>query len=192
MEDSTFRAYRRNPGVLKSILPLSHELDAILRRVFEVDPSKRITLPELRDLIIRCPRLTTWPPPVEQVVEPLDYIPSEFIPDIFADTLQQHAQDYPPPSYFIPKVEPSLISPQRSSSSRSSGSDTGSTFSSSSSVSSSSSTSSFTHVESEPKESSPQPQYVTPSFVPWYNPLLAHLVKHMSIHPPSFGPVRVY
>ena len=60
-EDATFRAYLRDPDFLRSILPLSPELDAILRRVFEVDPSKRIGIAELRDLIERCPRLTMAP-----------------------------------------------------------------------------------------------------------------------------------
>ncbi|KAI9792789.1 MAG: hypothetical protein M1816_001521 [Peltula sp. TS41687] len=58
-EDSTFRAYLRDPGFLSSILPLSPELDSVLRRIFECDPLKRITIPELRDLILRCPRFTT-------------------------------------------------------------------------------------------------------------------------------------
>lgn len=58
-EDSTFRAYLRDPGFLSSILPLSPELDSILRRIFECDPLKRITIPELRELILRCPRFTT-------------------------------------------------------------------------------------------------------------------------------------
>ena len=59
VEDSTFRAYLRNPKFLSSILPLSPELDAILRRIFECDPRRRISIVELRDLVIRCPRFTT-------------------------------------------------------------------------------------------------------------------------------------
>lgn len=71
-EDSTFRAYLRDPNFLSSILPLSPELDAILRRIFECDPLKRITIPELRELIIRCPRFTARPddvptPPMSEV-----------------------------------------------------------------------------------------------------------------------------
>ncbi|KAI4214413.1 MAG: hypothetical protein LQ351_003166 [Letrouitia transgressa] len=56
--DSTFRAYMRDPKFLSSILPLSPELDSILRRIFECDPRKRISIPELRDLIVRCPKFT--------------------------------------------------------------------------------------------------------------------------------------
>ncbi|KAL8717495.1 MAG: hypothetical protein Q9225_005266 [Loekoesia sp. 1 TL-2023] len=58
IDDSTFRAYLKNPKFLSSILPLSRELDSILRRIFECDPRKRISIPELRDMIIRCPRFT--------------------------------------------------------------------------------------------------------------------------------------
>ena len=59
MDDSTFRAYRNNPRFLSSILPLSLELDFILSRIFEHDPIRRIRIPELRDLILRCKSFTT-------------------------------------------------------------------------------------------------------------------------------------
>ena len=58
-EDSTFRAFLQDPKFLTSILRISPELNMILRRIFECDPHKRITLQELRDLIISCPWLTT-------------------------------------------------------------------------------------------------------------------------------------
>jgi len=48
----------KDPKFLRSILPLSLELDSILKRIFEFNPAKRITIPELRDLIVRCPRFT--------------------------------------------------------------------------------------------------------------------------------------
>lgn len=57
--DSTFRAYLKNSRFLRTILPLSPELDSILRRIFEVDPMKRITIRELRQRIIACQRFTT-------------------------------------------------------------------------------------------------------------------------------------
>jgi serine/threonine protein kinase len=62
-EDSTYRAYTKDPSFLQSILPLSTDVTAILNRIFECDPSKRITLPELRSLIMECPRFTTDFPP---------------------------------------------------------------------------------------------------------------------------------
>lgn len=57
-EDSTFRAFLKDPNFLSTILPISPQLNDILRRVFECDPRRRISLMELRDLIITCPRLT--------------------------------------------------------------------------------------------------------------------------------------
>ncbi|KAJ5722566.1 hypothetical protein N7488_000601 [Penicillium malachiteum] len=98
MEDSTFRAYLKDPFFLKSILPLSTEMVCILSRVFERDPSKRITIPELRQLIVECPRFTE--PPVASWVP--DQIPQ-------ADYYVQ------PQMPFIP-VEPLHTQPSGSSS----------------------------------------------------------------------------
>ncbi|KAJ5601515.1 hypothetical protein N7510_011049 [Penicillium lagena] len=61
MEDATFRAYLKDPFFLKSILPLSTDMVCILSRIFECDPSKRITIAELRQLIVDCPRFTENP-----------------------------------------------------------------------------------------------------------------------------------
>lgn len=60
-EDSTFRAYMKDSSFLKTILPLSDELDCILRRVFHPNPAQRLSIPEFRDMIICCGRLTTTP-----------------------------------------------------------------------------------------------------------------------------------
>ncbi|KAJ5728333.1 hypothetical protein N7493_004663 [Penicillium malachiteum] len=98
MDDSTFRAYLKDPFFLKSILPLSTEMVCILSRVFERDPSKRITIPELRQLIVECPRFTE--PPVASWVP--DQIPQ-------ADYYVQ------PQMPFIP-VEPLHAQPSGSSS----------------------------------------------------------------------------
>lgn len=75
MEDSTFRAYLKDPFFLKSILPLSTEMVCILSRVFERDPAKRITIPELRQLILECPRFTETPmaPWVQDQIPQADY-----------------------------------------------------------------------------------------------------------------------
>jgi hypothetical protein len=61
-EDTTFRAYLKDPEFLRTILPVSPELNSILRRIFECDPVKRITIPELRQLILDCPMFTTTTP----------------------------------------------------------------------------------------------------------------------------------
>ncbi|KAK5652086.1 hypothetical protein OQA88_10862 [Cercophora sp. LCS_1] len=60
-EDSTYRAYTRSQGFLKTILPLSDELNDILGRVFARNPDQRITLPELRARIVACSRFTDQP-----------------------------------------------------------------------------------------------------------------------------------
>jgi len=60
--DSTFRAYLKDSSFLRSILPLSPELDSVLRRVFEINPAKRISISELRYRILSCHRLTTTGP----------------------------------------------------------------------------------------------------------------------------------
>ncbi|KAG9582548.1 Pkinase-domain-containing protein, partial [Aureobasidium melanogenum] len=61
MDDSTFRAYMKDRSFLKSILPLSDDLDHILRRVFDLNPAQRMTLPELKQAILLCPKLTSEP-----------------------------------------------------------------------------------------------------------------------------------
>lgn len=58
VEDSTYKAYRKDPNFLKTILPITDECDAILRRIFDVNPQTRITLPELIQWMERQPRLT--------------------------------------------------------------------------------------------------------------------------------------
>lgn len=60
-DDSTFRAYMKDRSFLKSILPLSEDLDHILKRTFDLNPTQRISIRELRDLVIRCPSLTNTP-----------------------------------------------------------------------------------------------------------------------------------
>ncbi|KAG8427494.1 Serine/threonine protein kinase [Metarhizium acridum] len=58
IEDLTYRAYTANYHLLTSILPLSDDLNNILRRIFNPNPRYRITLPELRDRIVACPSFT--------------------------------------------------------------------------------------------------------------------------------------
>lgn len=87
-EDPTFLAYLKDPGFLKTILPLSPELNAILRRVFECDPHKRISIPELRHLILECPRFTVQLSPPAPAPAPLCTAPPTPAPQ------QQPCQDY--------------------------------------------------------------------------------------------------
>ncbi|KAM4067059.1 kinase [Hirsutella rhossiliensis] len=57
-QDSTYRAYARSRDFLKTILPLSDELNDILARIFNPSPEHRITLPELRNRIMACSSFT--------------------------------------------------------------------------------------------------------------------------------------
>ncbi|KAL3427865.1 Ran1-like protein kinase [Phlyctema vagabunda] len=57
-EDSTYRAFSKNPEFLKTILPLSDELNTILGMIFERDPETRISIPELKQRIMRCRNFT--------------------------------------------------------------------------------------------------------------------------------------
>lgn len=58
VEDPTYRAYMKDRSSLKSILPVSDHLSRILCHVFEPNPALRVSLPELRALIMACPTLT--------------------------------------------------------------------------------------------------------------------------------------
>jgi hypothetical protein len=60
-EDSTYRAYTKSQDFLKTILPVSDELNDILGRIFTRNPDERITLPELRNRILACSRFTEQP-----------------------------------------------------------------------------------------------------------------------------------
>lgn len=57
-KDSTFRAFKEDRHFLKTILPLSDELNDILGMIFELDPTKRIKLDELRQRILNCHQFT--------------------------------------------------------------------------------------------------------------------------------------
>jgi len=77
VEDQTFRAYTRSPGFLKTILPVTDELDDILGRIFVRNPDERITLPELRARILACSRFTEQP---RHAVMPLPTPPASQMP----------------------------------------------------------------------------------------------------------------
>ncbi|TVY84236.1 Negative regulator of sexual conjugation and meiosis [Lachnellula suecica] len=69
-EDSTYRAFTKDRNFLKSILPLSDELNDILGMVFESDPEKRITVAHLKQLIFQCSSFSTPPPPQQLATPP--------------------------------------------------------------------------------------------------------------------------
>lgn len=57
-QDSTYRAFARDSSFLKTILPLTDELNDILGSIFNPSPEHRITLPELRNRILNCTQFT--------------------------------------------------------------------------------------------------------------------------------------
>lgn len=58
LQDSTYRAYIRSPGFLKTILPLSDDLNDILGRIFHPNPEFRVGIAELRCRIMACTNFT--------------------------------------------------------------------------------------------------------------------------------------
>ncbi|KAI9661100.1 MAG: hypothetical protein M1821_009427 [Bathelium mastoideum] len=218
-EDSTFRAYLRDRHFLKTILPLSDGLDSILRRIFEPDPTKRITIPELREMIIQCSRLTNRSnapaapacapvAPPSPPYQPADYARDTAVSSVYE--LPDYLPGRPRPGMVLP---PSPTSPtadafaeqfsQISHSSGSSGSDTVSLYSPVSSAAPSPSTSNYTYVKhpshgaapvsANPPQAQTQPQYVSSSSNAWFPLLLPALglAKHVSSQPFNM-PVRVF
>ncbi|KAJ4336114.1 Serine/threonine protein kinase [Ascochyta clinopodiicola] len=192
-EDSTFRAFMKDPNFLRTILPISLELDAILRRVFDFNPSRRATIPELRQMILNCPAFTATK---SAVSTPLPSPPLSPYYDCY-----QQAPVVPSMAPLPGAVYAPAFYPQHSTSSGSSNSDNDSMFSACSSASSSSSTSSYQNVYPAPaqKFSSrvPQQQYVSPPPPTnnWFQPFIhaANLVKHVSFQPSMMAaPVHVH
>ncbi|KAI8147327.1 kinase-like domain-containing protein [Fennellomyces sp. T-0311] len=58
LNDDTFCAYLSDPNFLLKILPISRELNQILKRIFCIDPLRRIGLEELKERIKRCKHFT--------------------------------------------------------------------------------------------------------------------------------------
>ena len=50
--DETFRAYVQNPDFLRTILPISHTTNHILKGLFSLDPNQRTTLRDLRRQVL--------------------------------------------------------------------------------------------------------------------------------------------
>lgn len=84
VQDSTYRAYVRSPGFLKTILPLSEELNDILSRIFHPNPDMRIGMRELRSRIMACTSFTVPTPAaspeplMEEPIMPEDVIIDDY------------------------------------------------------------------------------------------------------------------
>ncbi|KAH7035235.1 kinase-like domain-containing protein [Microdochium trichocladiopsis] len=64
VEDSAYRAFVTDSDFLRTILPLSDDLNHILGRIFTPNPDQRITLSELRNAILAAASFTIPPPPL--------------------------------------------------------------------------------------------------------------------------------
>ncbi|KAI9315644.1 kinase-like domain-containing protein, partial [Dichotomocladium elegans] len=58
LADETFRSYLSNRDHLYDVLPISRELNGIVKRIFCIDPARRIGLSELRESILGCKYFT--------------------------------------------------------------------------------------------------------------------------------------
>jgi serine/threonine protein kinase len=192
-DDSTFRAYMADRSFLKTILPISDELNNILSCIFEPDPSRRITLPELKDAILACEHFTkqiSLPP--SPPASPRDiYFDNLCIPDTIP-----HVQ---PISVLTPPTTPPICSPvqvpwtgplsprlsQLSNSSGSTDEDNASVFSDFSTVSSHSSNS-YTPVHALPAQKVVPftQQYVSSPGI-WYA-IPAHIQRMAAGYLPNF------
>ncbi|KAI9673160.1 MAG: hypothetical protein M1817_003022 [Caeruleum heppii] len=104
VHDSTFRAYLTDSTFLRTILPLSPEFDSILRRIFECDPLKRITIPELRRRILQCAVLTTRP---NELTPPTSEAGSPAVVEDFEEVPPCSEANVP----FVPSFTPNIYTP---------------------------------------------------------------------------------
>lgn len=58
LDDESFRSYLADRDFIYKILPVSRELNTILKRILCIDPARRIGLQELREAIQRCKHFT--------------------------------------------------------------------------------------------------------------------------------------
>ena len=89
-EDDCFSAYLRDDNFLLQVLPISEGVNTILKRIFTINPLRRMTLSEIRRDILK---LTTFfvdqVPPVTdpRAVKPITHLPSPAKPTSSKDTL---------------------------------------------------------------------------------------------------------
>lgn len=58
LADEAFYGYMQDPDFLRKILPISTACNHILQRIFTIDPAQRISLAELRQLVVECESFT--------------------------------------------------------------------------------------------------------------------------------------
>lgn len=94
-EDCTFNAFLRDPQFLKSILPINDQFNYVLSRIFECNPSKRATIPELRNMLMSCTAFTTMCSSPSIITPPS----SPFIPQDCITTTNHESKMIEPPIY---------------------------------------------------------------------------------------------
>lgn len=67
--DETFQAYLENPDFLPTILPISPECNALLKRIFSLNPATRISMSELRESVTRIKRWTMSQEEIQEAKE---------------------------------------------------------------------------------------------------------------------------
>jgi serine/threonine protein kinase len=55
LDDPSFRAFTKDPGFLEKIMPITPQLNEILRKVFDLNFTRRPTVTEFRNFILNCP-----------------------------------------------------------------------------------------------------------------------------------------
>ena len=103
LEDETFRAYLADRNYLYKILPISKELNGILKRIFCIDPKRRIGLDELEASIRKC-RYFTRTSQVEQ------YENSNVADHTKATTITKVQDIFPPSPPTTPQTDRRLSS----------------------------------------------------------------------------------
>ncbi|PNS19342.1 hypothetical protein CAC42_2519 [Sphaceloma murrayae] len=166
-EDSTFRAYMKDRNFLKTILPLSDELDSILRKVFEPDARRRCSIVQLHQMILNCPRFTKTsivapPSPPYSPVEPVQEVFAPYVPAQQACEYQQSLATHF--SHLNTGVAPAAKAVQAPSKARS--------FAAS------------PFMPTQPKMPTCGPQAYFSSVLPWCNNFIPNLSKHATFIPP--------
>lgn len=108
--DHTFRSYMRDPSFLQSILPVTDEISFILNRIFVLDPSQRMTLPQLRELIMACNQFTVPEPAPPS--PPAEFTPNLVIPDIPATLISPVPRPFVPSPGMVPWMAAMPPTPQ--------------------------------------------------------------------------------
>lgn len=176
-EDSTFRAFAKDRGFLRTILPLSDELDVIVRRIFEPEAGKRITISQLRQLILQCSHFTKNSVPVA----PLTPAYAAPVEDVY-NTIPSWNNGYATP---ITQQDMDVQMAAHTLATHFSGLSTGAVYTPPHTPAKNRSPVQSTYMPAQAKMCAPQ-NYLSSSLMPWYNQFVPafNLSKHANFLPP--------